>query len=521
MRPKSGSMSKNLYRRSIEAGPGDDGVALTRWPAGTGSKHQVNTGDCNVLHFSVRPRPKSNAAIPGLTGRPVPGKMAEVTPSSGIASLQEIRSGRAIGWACNRGEKRERISLALAVDGIIVKDVELKDVYSENDSDVVRSCDVKGLGSPQKPIIFSFNITLPVLPEGKHRLQVIVPQKDETFVESYHSPMDFIESYIEPGLKETIARKDKIITQRNNQLAHLWDEIKTQLPWKRVEEEFVNQDRSKQVDADRILALILVHSAPQSAEQRDAVRQTWGQSFSIFPGSPRTTGVSSAIRIKFMVGSEGIAMHKANLEAEISKYDDVFKAHSDPMMAIRGGSSIHHVLQALAEFTSSIDANFYIITHDKMLLIPDRLTSILKPISAQGNLYLGCTKSGEVITDENNQWFERDHWRFGDAVGESKAQYPRHAHGDFYGFSRHIARYIARNRDVLQIYSNEDTTIGAWMLGLSIEHMDEGSLCCSLSSCHRRSRCAVYSESQCGGICNDHQGLVDAFKSCNRNKARQ
>lgn len=230
---------------------------------------------------------------------------------------------------------------------------------------------------------------------------------------------------------------------------------------------------------------------------------------------------SSATRIKFIVGSEGIAMHRANLEVEISKYDDIFKAHSDPMMAVRGVSSIHHVLQALAEFTSSIDANFYIITHDKMLLIPDRLASILKPISAQGNLYLGCTKSGEIVTDENSQWFEKDHWRFGDAVGESKAQYPRHANGDFYGFSRHIARYIARNRDVLQIYSNEDTTVGSWMLGLSIDHMNEGSLCCSLSSCHRRPRCAVYSEPQCGGICKDHQGLIDAFDSCNEHKIKQ
>ena len=190
----------------------------------------------------------------------MPGKLAEVTSSSGIASLQEIRTGRVTGWACERGEKRERISLAVAVDGIIIKDVELADIYNGDDSDVERSCNVKGSGGPQKPIIFSFNITLPVLPEGRHRLQIFVPQKDATLVEAYHSPMDFIESFIEPGLKETIARKDKIITQRNNQLAHIWDEIKTQLPWKRAEEEFINQASSKKVNTNRILALILVHS---------------------------------------------------------------------------------------------------------------------------------------------------------------------------------------------------------------------------------------------------------------------
>lgn len=250
-------MQKSLYWRSIEFGPDDDGVELT---LGTGSKHQANTGDCHVLQFSVRPHPKGNVAITSLKGRPVPEKLAEVTSSSGIASLQEVRSGRVTGWACNRGENRERISLALAVDGTIFKDVELADMYNENDPNVERSCNVKGFSTPQKPTIFSFNITLPSLPEGRHRLRVFVPQKDDAVVEAYHSPMDFIESYIEPGLKETIARKDKIIIQRNNQLAHLWDEIKTQLPWKRAEEEFNNLAGLKQDDADRILALILVHS---------------------------------------------------------------------------------------------------------------------------------------------------------------------------------------------------------------------------------------------------------------------
>lgn len=253
-------MQKKLYWRNIEAGPGDDGVALTQWAAETGSKHHLAHRDCDVLQFSVRPRPKGKFEVPSLTGRPVPGKVAEVTSSSGIASLQEIRAGRVTGWACERGERRERISLAVAVDGTIIQDAELKDLYNGDDSDVERSCNAKGSGSPQKPIIFSFNITLPVLQEGRHRLQVFVPQKDATLVEAYHSPMDFIESFIEPGLKETIARKDKIITQRNNQLAHIWDEIKTQLPWKRAEEEFNNQSNSTKVHDNRILALILVHS---------------------------------------------------------------------------------------------------------------------------------------------------------------------------------------------------------------------------------------------------------------------
>ena len=48
-----------------------------------------------------------------------------------------------------------------------------------------------------------------------------------------------------------------------------------------------------------------------------------------------------------------------------------------------------------------------------------------------GNLYIGCMKSGEVLTDKRWKWFEPEHWRFGDpAGGDGKINYMRHASGE-------------------------------------------------------------------------------------------
>jgi hypothetical protein len=88
-------------------------------------------------------------------------------------------------------------------------------------------------------------------------------------------------------------------------------------------------------------------------------------------------------------------------------------------------------------------------------------------------------KSGPVLTDERYKWYEPGSWRFGEAtVVDGQANYPRHASGQVYGLSGPIARYIARAAPVLHRYANEDVTVGAWLLGLDVKHVDERRLCC-------------------------------------------
>lgn len=88
-------------------------------------------------------------------------------------------------------------------------------------------------------------------------------------------------------------------------------------------------------------------------------------------------------------------------------------------------------------------------------------------------------KSGQVLTDRRYKWFEPEYWRFGEASStEGSINYPRHASGQIYGLSAPVAKYIGRNAPILHRFANEDVTLGAWLLGLEVEHVDERRLCC-------------------------------------------
>lgn len=88
-------------------------------------------------------------------------------------------------------------------------------------------------------------------------------------------------------------------------------------------------------------------------------------------------------------------------------------------------------------------------------------------------------KSGQVLTDRRYKWFEPEYWRFGDAAAaDGQINYMRHASGQIYGLSGPVAKYIGRNGPILHRFANEDVTLGAWLVGLEITHVDERRLCC-------------------------------------------
>lgn len=99
------------------------------------------------------------------------------------------------------------------------------------------------------------------------------------------------------------------------------------------------------------------------------------------------------------------------------------------------------------------------------------------------------------------KYHEPEFWKF----GEEGNKYFRHATGQIYGISKDLASYISINRYVFTIkfrtfefsiqnlmlgksehifrpilhrFANEDVTLGAWLLGLDVEHVDERSMCC-------------------------------------------
>ncbi|KAL6646602.1 hypothetical protein ACP70R_015679 [Stipagrostis hirtigluma subsp. patula] len=76
--------------------------------------------------------------------------------------------------------------------------------------------------------------------------------------------------------------------------------------------------------------------------------------------------------------------------------------------------------------------------------------------------------------NRTHKWYEPDWWKFGD--GKS---YFRHASGEMFVISRAIAQFISINRSVLRTYAHDDVSVGSWMIGLAVKHVNEAKLCCS------------------------------------------
>ncbi|KAM1464995.1 hypothetical protein ACFXTO_044570 [Malus domestica] len=106
------------------------------------------------------------------------------------------------------------------------------------------------------------------------------------------------------------------------------------------------------------------------------------------------------------------------------------------------------------------DAEFYVKVDDSINLdlattsIQDSnptyssegLIGLLEHRCAQEGAYIGCMKSGDVISEEGKSWYEPDWWKFGD-----QKSYFRHAGGSLIILSKNLAQYININRLMLMM----------------------------------------------------------------------
>ncbi|CAH1451887.1 unnamed protein product [Lactuca virosa] len=122
------------------------------------------------------------------------------------------------------------------------------------------------------------------------------------------------------------------------------------------------------------------------------------------------------------------------------------------------------------------DAEFYVKVDNNINLDLEGLIELLESRQGQDSLYIGCMKSGEVVSEEGKQWYEPDWWKFGDAKS-----YFRHAGGSLYILSRNFAQYININSASLKTYAHEDTSVGSWMMGIQATYIDDTRVCCGTS----------------------------------------
>ncbi|GAY57654.1 hypothetical protein CUMW_181110 [Citrus unshiu] len=227
-----------------------------------------------------------------------------------------------------------------------------------------------------------------------------------------------------------------------------------------------SEDTFPLLDRPKLLGFVGIQTGFASADRRAALRRTW------FPSDPdgllrleQATGIA----FRFVIGKSKDAKKMAQLEKEIDK---------------------------LAYFRAAFllfEAAYYVKADDDIYLRPDRLATLLAKERSNPLTCIGCMKKGHVITDPKMKWYEKS----GHLIGN---EYFLHAYGPIYVLSANVVASLAAARNnSLRMFSNEDVTIGSWMLAMNVHHEDNRAICdprCTSTSI------AVWDIPKCSGLCN-------------------
>ncbi|CAD7700436.1 unnamed protein product [Ostreobium quekettii] len=471
------------------------------------------------LHFNVR----QNAAPvvpPGLVGPMVEDEAIDTVTDDGegreaplLGQLDGVRDGYVYGWACQRA----KVSTALKVV-LYINDVQVGMVHADKPaphSIVNRICtgpvSVEMHLQPARNVAFRFK--MPRLPDGLYQLRAFAYHPDGRWrKELYMSPLSFYESDARPDLAEAIRRKDDIIRARNAQVASLYEELNTRGAWESVTSEprvRTFAPKQGQDSVPRLLVFIGVNSDPGDKHHRNFLRATWMKN--------ETALSEMGVAAKFIVGKSDWLPEK-----EVTELADEMAEHGDMVTVdIKGyEDAAKKILAFYRSVALTTDADYYFKVEKDVVVNIGNLVDYLTPTRDRGNLFMGCMKSGEVVTDPKRAWYEPQHYRFGDPIGsDKKLSYPRHAHTQVFGLSRNVAKYLGQNADVMHGYAHDDVTVGAWLLGLDVEFKDEGRLCCGECRGDDKSRaCISFFQTGCSGVCSPETKVMKIFETCAKSR---
>mmetsp|Transcript_17052 Transcript_17052/g.50903 ORF Transcript_17052/g.50903 Transcript_17052/m.50903 type:complete len:344 (+) Transcript_17052:252-1283(+) len=231
--------------------------------------------------------------------------------------------------------------------------------------------------------------------------------------------------------------------------------------------------------------------------RREQLRQTW------FPGTPGALAKLESkhgIVARFVVGHSPDAGQETRMAAEE-------EAHHDFMRLNIMESYLDLARKSLAFFTAvatQFDAQYVIKVDDDVYLRMDRVPAVVKQWREEGADYVGCMKTGAIQTNSRMRWYEPQHVLLG---GKS---YFAHTWGSIYVLSGAAATLLnALPPTRLRYLSNEDVTVGSWMLAMNVSHFDDRRMCepaCGATSV------AVYDFPKCAGLCNSVDSLSWLWK---------
>ncbi|XP_049362073.1 beta-1,6-galactosyltransferase GALT31A [Solanum verrucosum] len=259
----------------------------------------------------------------------------------------------------------------------------------------------------------------------------------------------------------------------------------------------------------KVFYVMGIITAFSSRKRRDSIRETWmpqGEDL-------RKLENEKGIIIRFVIGHSatpgGVLDHA--IDAEDAQHNDFLRLnHVEGYHELSSKTQIYFSTAA-----AKWDADFFIKVDDDVHVNLGVVGSLLDRHRSKPCVYVGCMKSGPVLSQKGVKYHEPEYWKF----GEEGNKYFRHATGQIYAISKDLATYISINGHILHRYANEDVSLGSWFIGLDVEHIDERSLCCGTPpDCEWKAQagniCAASFDWSCSGICKSVERMEEVHQRC-------
>ncbi|XP_019094735.1 PREDICTED: probable beta-1,3-galactosyltransferase 8 isoform X2 [Camelina sativa] len=281
--------------------------------------------------------------------------------------------------------------------------------------------------------------------------------------------------------------------------------------------EFWSERSAKNQSLQKVFAVIGINTAFSSKKRRDSVRQTWMPTGEKLKKIETEKGI--VVRTFGFLFARFVIGHSATPGGVLDKAIDEEDSEHKDFLRLKHIEGYHQLSTKTRLYfstaTAMYDAEYYVKVDDDVHVNLGMLVTTLARYQSRPRIYIGCMKSGPVLSQKGVKYHEPEFWKF----GEEGNKYFRHATGQIYAISKDLAVYISTNQGILHRYANEDVSLGAWMLGLEVEHVDERSMCCGTPpDCQWKAQagnvCAASFDWSCSGICKSVDRMARVHQAC-------
>lgn len=239
---------------------------------------------------------------------------------------------------------------------------------------------------------------------------------------------------------------------------------------------------------------VLVVSGPKYTERRSIIRSTW-------LGAAR-----GDVWSRFVVGTAGLAPEELHaLELEQSRHRDLL------LLPDLRDSYENLTLKILAMYVwldQRLDFRFVLKADDDTFVRLDVIAEELRAKDSAGNLrrfYWGFF-SGHSRVKSGGRWKESA-WLLCDF-------YLPYALGGGYILSADLVRYLSLNRDYLNVWQNEDVSLGAWLAPVELKRVHDPRFDTEYKSRGCNNKYIVTHKQSIEDMLEKHQTLAKEGKLC-------